>query len=299
MAKKEDTIEVEVEDAVDAYEKDEINVVVAEEAEEGPPRGIDPEEGLDALKAQLESERQARYDAERRAQQAAQQAYQAQNEKQDSDLHLVSNAIDTVRQKAEILKAAYRDAMSMSDFDRAADLQQEMSDNSARLLQLEHGRQALEQQPKRQPPPPPRPTDPVEAIASQLSPRSASWVRAHPQFARDERLFNKMVAAHNLATADGIEPDTDDYFESIENLLGVRQSQVSRAEEPTSVAAKVTQRRYSPPEAPVSRSGNGTGSRSNVVQLTKEQKEAAEMNGMTYQEYARNVLTLRKEGKIN
>ena len=271
------------------------DIVVVEKVEE---KGGDPvDSGLETLKAQLERERQARADAERRANEAAQNAYHAQSEAQDTNLHLVSNAIDTVNQTNSILKANYRDAMSAGDYDMAAEIQAEMSSNAAKLLQLEQGKQALQSAPRVEAP---RPyvADPVEALASQLSPRSADWVRRHPEFATDNRLYNKMLAAHNLAVADGINPDTDDYFSSIEGTLKMR-GRSDDYDDASSSAAKPIQRRSAPPAAPVSRSGTGTGSRPNRVTLSAEEREMASLMGMTPEEYGRSKLALQKEGKLN
>jgi len=272
--------------------------IIVEKSEE--KSSSDPvEDTLDALKKQLEEERRGRQEAMRRASEAEQSAYAAQGEVQDTSLHLVSNAIDTVRQNNNILKSNYREAMSLGDFDTAADIQAEMSSNAARLLQLEQGKQALETQP-RQPAPKPYEPDPVEALASQLSPRSADWVRRNPQYATDPRLYQKMIAAHNLAMADDIPADSDDYFDAIEDTLRMRRQDNSRDYDAMADAAKPTQRRSAPPAAPVSRSGGGGGgSKPNRVTLSAAEREMASMMGMTPEEYGRNKLTLQKEGKLN
>jgi hypothetical protein len=109
-----------------------------------------------------------------------------------------------------------------------------------------------------------------------------------------------MLAAHNLVTADGIAPDTDEYFDSVESILRVRRSEpVHQADDPMADAAKPTQRRTPPPSAPVSRSSGGPGSRPNTVRLTSQEREMASMMGMTVEEYAKNKLALQKEGKLN
>ena len=122
-------------------------------------------------------------------------------------------------------------------------------------------------------------------------------MRRNPQFATDNRLYQKMLAAHNLAVADGIDPDTDDYFASIEDTLRIRSR--NEYEDATSSAAKPLQRRSAPPAAPVSRSGTPTGTRPNRVTLTAEEREMASMMGMTPEEYGRNKLALKKEGRMN
>jgi hypothetical protein len=272
--------------------------IIVEKSEEKAPEPDPVDDTLETLKAQLETERKARQEAQRRANEAEQSAYAAQGEVQDASLHLVTNAIDTVRQNNDILKANYREAMSVHDYDSAADIQAEMSANAAKLLQLEQGKQALEDQP-RQPAPQPYVADPVEALASQLSPRSADWVRRNPQFATDPRLYQKMIAAHNLAMADDIPADSDDYFDAIESTLRIRRQEESRDIDAMEYAAKPTQRRSAPPAAPVSRSGGGGGSKPNRVTLTAAEREMASMMGMTPEEYGRNKLTLQKEGKLN
>lgn len=292
METESEQIEIELDPNAVEAKKDEIEVVKAEEAP------ATPEDGIETLKKQLESERAARIAAEKIANEASQNAYKAQNEVADTNLHLINNAIDAVRMNTQNLKSAYAQAMASGDYDSAADIQQTMADNSAKLLQLEQGKQALEQAPKQQAPNPVQ-SDPVEALAVQLSPRSATWLRAHPEYARNPNLYRKMIAAHELAMADGIKPDTDDYFDSIETTLRVRRD-VSQPIDATADAAKVTQRRTAPPAAPVSRSGTaGTGNRPNVVRLTGDEREMAKMMGMTDQEYAKNKLALQREGKLN
>jgi len=272
--------------------------IVVEKSEEKAAEPDPVDNTLETLKSQLEEERKARLEAQRRASEAEYSAYEAKGEVQDTSLHLVSNAIDTVIQNNNILKANYRDAMAMGDFDTAADIQSEMSANAAKLLQLEQGKQALENQP-RQPAPTPYVADPVEALASQLSPRSADWVRRNPQYATDPRLYQKMLAAHNLAMADDIPADSDDYFAAIEDTLRIRRQDDSGDYDAMADAAKPTQRRSAPPAAPVSRSGGGGGSKPNRVTLTAAEREMASMMGMTPEEYGRNKLTLQKEGKLN
>ena len=262
------------------------------------------DEGIKNLKRQLEVERQARAEAERRAREAQNNASRASQEVQDSNLQLIVSAIDSVKRSSEMMKRDYAMAMSAGDFETAAEIQSNMSLNSAKLLQLENGRAALEQRLANPPKPQPEaPQDPVEAIASQLSPRSAAWVRAHPECVKDRRLYMKMIGAHNIAVADGFEADTDEYFAEIERQMGYRKPQTAvqadDEEEPTSMAAKPMPKKAPPPAAPSSRAAsNGTGGR-NTVTLTREQREMASIMGMTPEEYAKNMVALKKEGKIN
>jgi len=290
----------DTENKVEDDANDEIEVVEVE----NPPKNaskeqIEPQEGIQELKMKLEQERAARIEAEKQARAAHNSAAEAKNEVQDTNLQLVRNAIDTVKRNNDILKYNYSEAMSVGDYTKAAEIQETMGMNSAKLMELERGRSHMENAPKITPQEPVRRADPVEDLASQLSPRSADWVRRNPQCVTDPRMYQKMVAAHNIAVADGYQPDTDDYFGQIEDTLKIsKRVNTDYDDDPTSGAAKVTQRRSAPPAAPVSRGGGGTGSRPNEVRLTRDEIETARDLGMTEKEYARNKMLLKKEGRM-
>ena len=294
MSDNEDTVEILLEDNKNIAKDDTIDVRVDDNAKK---RTIEPEEGINDLKMKLEQERSGRIEAERQARRATEVAVEAKNEVQDTNLHLVKNAIDTVKRNNDILKYNYSEAMAVGDYTKAAEIQEGMSMNTSKLMELERGRSHMESAPKYEVPQQQRPSDPVEALASQLSPRSADWVRRNPQCVTDPRMYQKMVAAHNLAMADGYQADSDDYFGFVEDTLRISKRVDIGDDDPMSASAKVTQRR-SPPAAPVSRSGTGTGSRPNVVRLTKAEAETAKDLGMTEQDYARNKLLLQKEGRL-
>jgi len=291
-------IEIKVEDDPVAPEAAEIVVETAEAAALVEKPEISSEDAIANLRAQLDAEKARAAAAEQRAQHAATQAHTAETEVEQTNLQLVNSAIEQVKQFQANLKANLKAAIANGDVDAQADIYEAMGNASAKMMQLESGKQAMETAPKREPPRS-APPDPVEAIASQLSPRSAAWVRAHPEFATDPRKFQKMLAAHNLAVNDDIAPDTDEYFSAIEDTLKVRPHVAAPAEEPMEVAAQVVQRRSSPAAAPVSRTVNGTAPRPGVVRLSREQREAAADMGMTAEDYAKNLYALQKEGKIH
>lgn len=282
----------------------------AEEADAPPveePKDDKPEQpeitadhGIEALKLQIEQERNARIEAERRAHEAQRFAQRSEVEVQDSNLQLVVSAIETVKRDNMMNRRAYAEAMQAQDFEKAAEIQDIMAMNNAKLLQLENGRVALEQrvrEAQKAPPAPPKPADPVEAIASQLSPKSAEWIRRHPECVRDQRLYMKMIGAHNIAVADGLVADSPEYFDYIEGQLGYKKASERQADDdaggddPMSAAAKPAPRRAPPPAAPPSRA-SGSGGRG--VTLTAAQREAAAISGLTEEEYARNLAADKK-----
>lgn len=284
-------------------QEDDLDVIVEgyAGAEEGSAdaTSVSPEDGMADLKRQLDDERARRAEAERQAHSAKLREHKANIDKRDADYQLVSNAAETLERDIEIMTSNQAEAMRRGDHLSAAKIQREVSEASAQVQQLKNGLRAMEEERRKPiaPPSPPPPSDPVEAFVSQLATEpSRKWVRDHPEYARDPRLTRKMIAAHELAVADGITPDTPQYFEAIEQTLRIT-PKAEPVEQPdaSSVAAKVSQRRdAAPAAAPVSR---GTP-RNNVVRLSVEEREMAEMMGMTPQQYASNKVALQKEGKI-
>jgi prepilin-type processing-associated H-X9-DG protein len=259
-----------------------------------------PEDGIAELKARLEQEKKLRLEAETRAHQATQTATKAAAEVQDSNLQLITGAIDKLKRESDYLKSHFKEAMASGDYDTAAHVQETMSLNAAKLLQLQNGKSSLEERLANPKPQEPVNNDPVERVASTLSPRSAAWIRAHPQCITDQRMYQKMVGAHNIAMADGHVVDSDSYFDAIENQLGFRRTpqQDDGEEVNLSAAAAPTQKRTSVPAAPTTRTAAGTPSKSQVVRLSSEMREMASMMGMTPEDYAKNMVALRKEGKL-
>lgn len=248
---------------------------------------IAPEEGIEELKTKLQAAEFAKTHAEEQARNAASQVVAARNEVQDSHLATVSGAIGQVEQNLTVLKSNLSAAWAAGDFDTAANLQADIATNAADLRDLKRGKEQLEQQPKQQIVPPT--IDPVEAVASQLSPRSAQWVRNHPDYARSASGIAEIQGADALARKHGFAPDTDAYFDKVEELLGIKQP-VSQAE---------PERRAAPAAAPVSRGGNGNGSGPIRVTLSADEKEMADNMGMSYQDWAKNKLALKAEGRLN
>lgn len=309
MAKKKDNRQMDLPLGDDADVKDNDLQIIAEEFEkepeirveeaEEPIKGLEPEIGINELRAQLEQERQARFDAEKRAKDAVESARSSKMDVERTNLQLLETAIESIKQDNAVLKARMRDAHAIGDTDAMFDLQEAVSKNTYKLEHIEDGRKRLESQIRQ--PQVETSRDPVEALASQLTPRSADWVRRHPQCVTDQRLYQKMIASHNLAVADGFAPDSDEYFEAIESTMKLsprREARVEEVEEPFSEAAAPTKARTSPPAAPVSRTASSGAPRQNVVRLSRDEREMAQMMGMTDQEYAKNKMALVKEGKL-
>ena len=299
MSENEGLKEIEVELVDDPVKEDEIIVEKAEQSEKPAKKlTLEPDKVLSDLEAKLAAERRARLEAEQRARMAAAQAEKAKSEVADSNYHLVESAIETLKREKELVKQGLAEAHAHQDFDRVAELQDVLAKHNSDLNDLQRGQKAMKQEAEKAATTqkydaqPASQGDLIDQIAASVTPRSAAWINAHRDNLSNDKTIKKMFRAHEDAVDDGIQPDSDEYFQYIESRLGL-----SRADDGDAAPAKA-QKRTAPPAAPVSRGGNGMGSRPNVVRLTPEQREMAEMMGMTDQEYARNLLALQKEGKI-
>jgi len=282
-----------------------VEIVAESSPETGKTDVKSADEGVAELKKRLEASEQDKERLTRERNEAVQRAYHAKNEKEDTDLRLIEGAKSQIAEQNKALKRDYALALAQQNFELAADIQEAMALNQAKALQLENGAQSLKERPKDAP----RPLDPVEALATQLSPKSAAWVRAHPEFATNQRLTQKMIAAHNLAVADGLAPDTDAYFEAVEDTLKVAQRAPTRAvqdddgEERLSEASRPTSGRQVAPSAiPVSRETSTSGQRTRIVRLTPQEAEHAELSGMSEQEYYNQKMAIaeeRRSGRLN
>jgi hypothetical protein len=304
MSDEQDHVEVEL-DKPEETKKDEPEIEIIDEKAAKEPEIekapiIEPQEGIQELKKRLEAEKAARIDAEKRAREANFHADRARDNAKDANYQLVVNALETVKERSDALKAAHKEAMSVGDYDKVAELQEAMSINAYQMNELKRGERALKEQmqaeeeaAKRQPPRQAElPGDIIEQMAQTVSPKSASWLLKNKEHLSGEREIRKMFRAHEDAVDDGLKTDSDEYFSFIESRLGLNK----QVEEDvmSEAAAPAPRRAPQPPPAPVSRSPQ----RSNVVRLTKDQAEMASMLGMTDKEYAKHMLDLRKEGKI-
>lgn len=290
-----DDVEVVLEDDKTPKDADETPVEVVDAAEPPSEPEKTPDEGIQELKKRFEAERNARYDAEKRAREAESVAQRAKVDVTDANYHMVVNAIETVKGRADALKSAYREAMSVGDFDKAAEIQEAIAVNATRLNDLRQGEKSMKAELEEAKKAPIKPVEPprgdlVDQLVERVSPRSADWLKSNRDKLNDERSIRRMFRAHEDAVDESIEPDSDKYFEFIEKRLGIRKQQ----DDAMSVAAKRAD--PPPPPAPVSRSGSN---RPNVVRLSREQAEMAKMMGMTEADYAKNMLALQKEGKLH
>lgn len=269
-----------------------------------PPPGDTVEEGIEDLKRKLQESQNENARLRRQAGEATQKAETAMSAIDQTNLELVTAAIERIKERDKTLKIERRAARDAGNIDAEEAADDELRMNAAKMVSLENGKRAMEEQAK-QPKPTPRlapqtQDDPAEGMATNMAsqgfPRSADWIRRHPEYARDPNLTRKMLAAHNLAEADGHAADSDGYFAHINTTLKIDESRTkSNGAAPASAAAQPVQRRDAPPAAaPVTR----TPPAGRRLTLTPEEVETARANGQTPEQYALEKERLEKEGRI-
>lgn len=189
---------------------------------------------MEDLKGQFASMTRRATAAEQVAQQATQQAQEATQRLQQAEGQVVSSQLDTVlsgiaaaEAEASSAEKDYIAASEAGDFAAQARAQRKMAGAESRIQRLTEAKDDLEDTAKRRPAPsaqqrPAAPArasaDPIEHLIADgnISGKSASWLRAHPEVA-DPKTNARMMAAHNLAIADDVELESEEYFRRIED----------------------------------------------------------------------------------
>jgi hypothetical protein len=129
----------------------------------------------------------------------------------------VGTALTRVGMEANDAAADYRSALEAGDIDTQTAAQARMAEVEARRVRLLEHEQALHNTPV-------VPADPVEAACAGRTAATANWLRAHPEHVRDPKKLAKLQSAHFDAEAEGLIPDTGEYFQHIERRVGIGDS---------------------------------------------------------------------------
>ena len=282
---EEPEIEVEIEQDAPVVEtkkdgsEDAIALAIREQAKE--------------YEVKLVAEREEKEAARRRADTAEREARVATARVADSDLDSVTNAISMVEMQREKVKRQLKDAMEAGDFDGTVKAQEDLSEAITKLNALKEGKNYIEQRKSD-----PVNVDPQEAYIGKFTQRSQEYLRQHRELVTNENKNKRMIAAHYEAEAEGHKPDSEAYFQFLDNKLGY-------AEAPKKAPSRM------PAGAPVSR-GNGdiqSGGNGNVIKLSSGEARAATDGSIVWnagankgepigvKEYARRKSLMIKNGQ--
>ena len=145
----------------------------------------------------------------------------------------------------------------------------------------------------------PKQDDPLNALLanSGLPERAQDWLRSHPEFVTDARK-NSALQHYHWTCADECEPYSDEYYNKMESLLGLRPpaQPAMRTAEPVAPRRQAT---GGPVSAPPTREppswSSGRRASETRTKLTAEQVDMAHACGITVEEYARQVERMNRE----
>ena len=178
-----------------------------------------------------------------------------------------------------------------------------------RLSEMERA-EALHRE-QQQPPQPraaePTPLDAEEIIAGSNIPDLAkNWLRQHLEYVMDPVKNNTIIALHDVAKRQAGSEFTDDYFERMEDLLGIAPATNGQAQRPTPQQQMPPRQPMRPMavSAPPSREvpSMSTGrAPSRRAPLTRDELEIAAASGMTaeqYQAQKERMLRMKAAGEM-
>ena len=264
--------------------------------------------GIEQLKRELEAKKRETDEIRRQKHEAEQNLYHKETEVRsyayqaaDNQLTAFTNAIASYERDGEMLENEYANRLEQGDYHAAAKLQRQMAQIESKLSTLHQGREALDErlqyersrpEPQYQPPAYEQTQyDPIEAELQRLSGPSQAWVRKNIHVMHDQKSKNLMAAAHYRAVADNYQPDTPEYFEYLENEMGLGEKAPPQS----------TRNRNIVTAAPVARGGSVPMRGSNQVKITltpEMRSYAEEVLGMSDEEYAEAMLYYNKKGQL-
>lgn len=284
-----------------------ITVTVVPESPDGATMSDDPVAGIEDLKrllAEAETARKAeasraaelqrRFDAEqavrvaaeKQAREAGGRASGAEQQALENRYAQIVNGLQAAKSQQASLTEKFAELNEAGKFKEAAALQAQLGEVGARVIQytdakgeLDNYVQQIQSQPV-SPPPPPAAAQPSvqqqrDEFLSRIPPKSAEWIRAHPQYFEDAGFRAKVnAAAGYLEQVKGLNAQANpaEYFAQLETDVGLRQATQ------TANGARQQQdttRRAPMAAAPVNRTLPGAAGASRTYALTQAEIDHA------------------------
>jgi hypothetical protein len=277
-------------------------VVGAAPGTDAPDTTTDDSPSEDELRAQLKAAQERaeaadrKLEEERRAREAEKRA--STTELTDTRLQTITSALDATAAKIKEVQAKRRAALEAGDYDAENAASDELMELKVKQSRLIEGKTVLEQQAEERKT---VPADPVEGYIRNLSPRAQDWIRAHPEVVTDTYRNAELVYTHQKALRQGIREGSDDYFDYITREMGYGGTQPRQGTQEEPRTTERSRGSSSAPAAPVSRdvpSADGVSRKPGTIRLTAAEREAADIAGISYLEYARERDRLKAEGKF-
>ncbi len=245
-------------------------------------------------------ERRKREEAERMreeavkvAQQYAQQAQQYQQVISQGERFIHEQAEARAQVLFEKAKQEYRQAYEEGNTDKVIQAQEEMmaakNEQSAAQFNARNVRQPPPPQQRQQAQQPRQQQQPVAQQAPKPSKQAQEWAADNTWFGQDKAMTGFAYGIHEkLVTEEGIEPDTDEYYEAINRTMRNKFPEHFGAEESGSDYTSSSTRQSPPVVTAPSTRNNGAKPRK--VRLNRTQIALAKRLGITPEQYANQLL---------
>lgn len=253
-------------------------------------------------KAQRERADQAvkdREEAIKRVRERDTENTQLKKQTTESRLDHITSSLAAAQAEASAAQRDIEQASELSDHKGLAQAYDRLTDAKVAVANLNSGKIELEEQIKltAEQKQNPEPIDELDKF--NLPPLAKDWLRAHPDYLRNNRKNALIQNLHYEVVDEGNEPYSQDYFERLEQLLGMREKPVNMetVEPEDEYTAPEPRKRSSMVSAPVSREApsSANGDRPGQIRLSLAQKEAAKIAGITEAEYAKQIIELKKQ----
>jgi hypothetical protein len=142
---------------------------------------------------------------------------QWQNELDQARYDAVVNALASAQSDADNAQLRYQEALRIGDMYAASEAQRQMSRAEARIVSLETGKDAWDEQQTTRGNQQQQQTRPVTAqdiinSMTTLTDRERKWLSERPHLVTDQRHVTRLQDTFNLAAEKGLQRDSDEYF---------------------------------------------------------------------------------------
>ncbi len=289
-------------------EDNEDELVVVEAADDGETlvNGTETQEIRTESEVSLEEQLRAANERATKAEQAAEELRQRtarqEGDLKDTRVQLIERALGEATAENADIRRQIIEAKQAGNYEAEVELISKLQEVNLKISTLNRGKVDLEAAVEMERN---APSDPVERYVSQMQPRAAAWVRAHPEVVQDKAKNEDLTAAHYRALGQRLIAGTDAYFEYLEAELGYREKPEVRTEQRQERQEPQRQNNGGrPPPAPV-RGGGGAsegGLPDGVTRLsnggykmTPKLIEAARISGISPSEYLKQMLAMHEE----
>lgn len=259
-----------------------------------PPKERQPpvDEGIAALRSQLAEAQRRASRSDQIAAEAIQKAQAAEAHAGNTQYQAITTALQQNQDRLGLLKQQLKEATSLGDADRVTDLTEALTDCKFNIRELEQGKAYIERQyeaqkhQRQQPRQPAAEADPTEGMTD----AAKAWVKNNPTVLTDKSANDRMMAGHFLAVGEGLVEDTPEYFARIEETVYGRRKTETREEPAGRQADKAPEAPPRPQARYAAAPEKDGGPRRVQLTITKDMREAAEIAGMTIEEYAKQYV---------